>query len=285
MANAPSLSPLLTKYRKFSLESGNAIHQWHTDTPRGLLLLQHGFGEYTERYVRSKAGFIPKLNASGFEVWALDLQGHGDSPGDGCLINVELATQDHVELRRRAAAQGLPLFLFGHSLGGLITAGSAVHDPLGIAGIILCSPGFPAQTTPVLVEMALRLLSWLVPHAPIPKARTPADRLVHSTEQARLIEADPKLLKGQVSFLSAATALRTSKMVWASLKQWRTPTLVIHGTDDITIDPKTSAHFVEMIASSDKTLYLDEGGYHDLLCDRNSQKIVELISQWLNVRL
>ncbi|RSM07023.1 hypothetical protein CEP52_005406 [Fusarium oligoseptatum] len=112
---------------QFVLTSGASAHKWQCDSPRAILILQHGFGEYAERYVVSHSQLIPKLNTARFEVWALDLWGHGTSPGDRGIVDVEMAVKDHLEMRRRADARGLPVFLFGHSLGGLITAASVAE--------------------------------------------------------------------------------------------------------------------------------------------------------------
>ena len=73
--------------------------------------------------------------------------------------------------------------------------------------------------------------------------------------------------------------------VWSSLNQWRAPSLLIHGTDDVVIRYRTSKLFVDMIVSKDKALHLDEGGYHELLCDTHSEEIAKPITQWLIVHV
>ena len=276
---------LFIEHEQFTLESGSAVHKWVIGSPRGLLLLQHGFGEYAERYVDSHSAFVPRLNALGIEVWAIDLQGHGSSPGNGSTIDVKSAVDDHIQVRRQARASGLPLFLFGHSLGGLITAGSTAHDTPGISGVILSSPAFAAPETPKLVEGTLELLAWIAPSMSLPKPRTQASKLVHGAERIKSIEDDPKLLRGQISCMSATTVLRMSRFIWSTLDQWRVPTLVLHGTSDVAARFEISERFVGMIASLDKLLHLDGGGYHELLCDSHSEQVLEVIIQWLNAHI
>lgn len=278
-------SNLSENHRQTTLASGIVIHKWPIDSPSAIVILQHGFGEYAERYVASHARLIPRLNAVGFDVWAMDLEGHGRSPGNGCMLNLEVAVQDHIHMRHLAATQGKPIFLLGHSLGGLITAISTIREPSGICGVVLSSPAFPAQDTSLVVEGALGLLAWIAPRSSLPKARTPASQLVHGADQAQLIENDTMLLKSQISYSTTVSALRLSRELWNGSNQWRLPSLVIHGTDDVAIRYETSRVFLDMIVSKDKTLHLDEGGYHELLCDTHAEEIAKLITQWLIAHL
>ncbi|CVK94630.1 uncharacterized protein FMAN_03652 [Fusarium mangiferae] len=129
----------------FDLPSGVFVHRWLCDSSRAIVILQHGFAEYAERYVWSHAKLIPVLNAQGFEVWAMDLWGHGRSPGNRGVVDVQKAVDDHIQIRHRAATLGLHVFLFGHSLGGLITAASAARDASPPNdGVVLSSPALPA---------------------------------------------------------------------------------------------------------------------------------------------
>ena len=126
-------------YRSEALGSGAVMHSWSVAAPRGVVVLQHGFAEYAERYQEQPA-LIPQLGAAGFDVIALDLWGHGRSPGRRGVTNVRLAVDDHLEVRRRAALGGVPVLLVGHSLGGLVTACSVRASPVELSGVVLLSP-------------------------------------------------------------------------------------------------------------------------------------------------
>ncbi|KAL6415875.1 acylglycerol lipase [Ilyonectria robusta] len=265
-----------------ALPSGASVHKWSSGSPLAIFILQHGFGEYAERYISSHSELIRKLNAKRIDVWAMDLWGHGSSPGTRGKVHVGKAVQDHIQLRHQAIEQGLPVFLFGLSLGGLVTAGSVTQDSSRVDGIILCSPSLPL---PMLGQGAIGLLARLMPAVEVPKPRTPTDKLFRDAEQIRVAEADEVLFKGRISLLLAATALNVGTTVWDEVGQWRAPTLVIHGTSDVAAPVETSKKFVEEIVSSEKTLHLVEGGYHELLNDLNPDKIVQLILRWLEVHL
>ena len=280
-----SCPPRPETHERFALPSGASAQRWLCDSPRAILVLQHGFGEYAERYIWSHCQLIPKLNAARFEVWALDLWGHGTSPGDRGMVNVQLAVEDHVQMRHQAAARGLPVFLFGHSLGGLVTAASALTDSSsGNDGIILSSPALPSTMT-APGEYAVRLLAHLVPGARIPLPKSPLEELCHDAEQVRLANEDQTMYKGQISFLVAATALREARRIWTSLGQWTKPTLVVHGTSDSWTQSRQSEHLVQGIVSADKTLHLVEEGYHELLNDKNCEDTLQVILGWLESRV
>ncbi|RSL42602.1 hypothetical protein CEP53_012106 [Fusarium sp. AF-6] len=217
---------------QFVLTSGASAHKWQCDSPRAILILQHGFGEYAERYVVSHSQLIPKLNAARFEVWALDLWGHGTSPGDRGIVDVEMAVQDHLEMRRRPDTIGLPLFLFGHSLGGLITAASvAENSSYHTNGVILSSPAL-TEGLPLPAEDLVHLLAYFMPTTQVPTPKASVDDLCSDPDQARLTAEDKSKYKGQISFLVASSALRVARRLWARCDRWTQPTLVIHGTSD-----------------------------------------------------
>src|SRR5690606_26355767 len=100
-----------------------------------------------ERYVARYHALVPQLLRIGIDVYAFDLRGHGRSPGERAIIDVREAVHDHLAARRALHAQSLPVFLFGHSLGGLVTAASVARDPSGVRGVVLSSPFLVADAS------------------------------------------------------------------------------------------------------------------------------------------
>lgn len=212
------------------LESGTVVHHWRPERPVGTVVLQHGFGEYAERYVEQYAHLVSRLLDAGLEAWALDLWGHGRSPGRRGVASVRLAVLDHLAVRRLAAASGLPVLLVGHSLGGLVTAASAARDGSGLAGVVLLAPALERPAPPV-VRRVLGAVAAVAPTLPIPRRRRPVSELSTDPTVGRRARADQRMHGGQVSVLLAATALDEASFLWAALPAWRVPTLAVHGTD------------------------------------------------------
>ncbi|KAL1892119.1 hypothetical protein Sste5346_007274 [Sporothrix stenoceras] len=276
-------------YDRFTIPPENVVvHKWLCDaktTPaRAVLILQHGFGEYAERYLTSHYEMIPKVLAEGFEVWALDFYGHGRSPGDRGIVDVTMAVRHHLEVRKRAAERGLPIFLFGHSLGGMVTSGSVSSSPDGIAGIVLSSPAF-APPMSGLGQAALKLVASIIPSWQVPMPRAPIEELCHDQEQVRILIEDPMKHKGKISFLVASTAVEVCNNVWNKVDTWTAPTLAIHGTADSRAQYLHCQTLIEKIASQDKELFSVDGGYHELFNALEPRETFQHVLDWLHRHL
>lgn len=297
-----------------TLPSSTTAHNWKPpgpNPPRAILILQHGFGEYAERYVKSHSRLILRLTEWNIEVWALDLEGHGPSAGEKRrgVVDVRRAVRDHawlVGFVSRTAEDNAtamttatepsstssngnnkpPIFLFGHSLGGLITAASASAlfsasassspktlnndhgNQLHINSVILSSPVFPLHSCHwlliLLASLILRVLMFLFPYTQVPFPDLPADTLCGDEEQARLTAGDPMIYHGQISWTVAATAVDVIRDIWRAIRRgvWcvkSDPTgqdgeevgvLVVHGRGDRWADWRGSKAFVEGVQRS-----------------------------------
>ena len=267
-----------------SLPSGAVVHSWTAASPRAVVVLQHGFGEYAERYVEQYAGFVPRLLGAGFDVWALDLWGHGRSPGRRAVTSIGSAVHDHLAVRRLATRSRRPMALVGHSLGGLVTARSTLADPAGLAGVVLLSPAL-SRPEPVAVRRMLGAVASVAPWVPVPRRRRPVAELSRVAAVGERAAADPLMFDGQVPVLTAATALDQAELLWTELGDWRVPTLVLHGTADTYTDPEGSRDFVAGIAAADAALHLFEGAFHELLNDVCADEVAGLVMGWLEAHL
>jgi acylglycerol lipase len=264
-----------------NLQSGVVLHTWRVKHPRCIVILQHGYGEHAERYVDGHCELIQHLNKRGFEIRALDLWGHGHSPGIRGATDVAKAIRDHLELRRDAKREGLPLFLLGNSLGALVTAGSVVADPSMVDGVVLMSPPFPGQVSS-LVRSVLATAATILPNTSLPTSRSPPSALSRQPDMLLPTETDPLMVKRQIPFLLATTALDTGQAIEKGLKDWHVPTLIMHGTADKAANPAGSKHFIEVIGSSDKTLRLFDSGLHELLNDIDREEALQEILTWFD---
>ena len=247
-----------------------------------MLLLQHGFGEYAQRYVERYGALVPHLLRIGVSVHAFDLRGHGRSPGRRALTDVEQSVEDHLAARRLLAAQPLPVFLLGHSLGGIVTTTSVVRDASGVSGVVLSSPAILVSAN-ALTRLFVRLASAVAPALPV-KFLSPTG-LSRIPEEVQAFVADPLIYHGGMPARLAASILFTSRENWARYPAWALPTLVLHGTADTITEPEGSRRFVDTISSPDKTLHLVEGGYHELLNDLGAEATLRVVIAWLERRL
>ena len=262
--------------------SGLRGYLWRSKRPVAALLLQHGFAEYAERYVRQYGGLIPKLQAIGFDVYALDLAGHGDSAGRRGMVDVRQAVAQHTAARR-AIGSDQPLYLLGHSLGGLITAASVVSSPSMVAGVVLTSPALLFKTS-ASSRLTARILCRLTPGLPLVPAQPP-DGLSAVADQISALADDERMYHGRVPALTAWSAVEVSETGWGRYRSWTTPTLIMHGDADTYADPKGSALFHGLISSSDKQWIDVPEGRHELLNDVGGDRDIRIILKWLSGRL
>ena len=105
------------------------------DKPKAVVALIHGLGEHTGRYAHVGAALTEK----GYALLGFDLRGHGKSGGPrGHLPSSEAFMTDIDRFLEETAERypGLPQFLYGHSLGGLLVLNYALRRKPRLAGVI-----------------------------------------------------------------------------------------------------------------------------------------------------
>ncbi|WP_425229340.1 lysophospholipase [Sphingomonas sp.] len=257
-------------------------YRWPAAAPRARLLLQHGFAEHAGRYVAHHNGLIPALTAAGFDVHAFDLTGHGRSPGPRGLVDIG-AMAGALTAARAGPPASLPLFLFGHSLGGLVTALSVAREPEGLAGVVLSGPLLPFDASPLLRGFS-RLLAAVAPRATVAKLGAPSGVSRIAAEVLAYVD-DPLVCRVPVPARLGASALAAGREVKAAFGRWRAPTLVVHGAADSYTDPKGSEALVAGIAAADKELMLVPDGRHELLNDLPRDAVLAKVTGWLAAHL
>lgn len=189
-----------------------AYHMQPATTPgRAILLISHGLAEHSRRY----EAFATAMAAEGFHVYAWDHRGHGETTAPDAPIGrfalkdgVRLIIDDLMAVREHALSKhpGIPVILFGHSMGGLIALNAAVDHPRDFNGIAVWNsnfnPGLAGRAAQglLLAERALKgsdtpsgLLPRLTFHAwgnSIPDHRTPFDWLSHDPAEVDSYIAD-----------------------------------------------------------------------------------------------
>ncbi|GAA1996608.1 alpha/beta fold hydrolase [Microbacterium pumilum] len=273
----------------WDIGTGVAGYVWRAESPRGVVLFQAGWGDYAERNVQDSAGLFTHLLANGFSVYAFDMWGSGRSPGPRTITGADHAIRDHLTARAAIAGSrdgGLPLYLAGHSFGGLVTISSALDNPEGIAGVILLAPGVKYVASEPLLAFA-RLAGFFAPTAKL--AAVPAAAVADGTEgitrdrvALAKLENDPRIVTGaRMNMLTAGTAGTRSARNWSRYQELTMPLLVIHGTADTSTDPDGSVELVAAASSADKQLILIPDARHDLLDDLDATEVRTDVLAWL----
>jgi acylglycerol lipase len=270
-------------YPAWDLDLDVAAFLWRAERPKANILLQHGLGEYTTRYVHQYSELIPKLNELGFNVYGFDLPGHGYTKGVRGLVDLNQAVEMHLKARA-AIPNDLPLFLLGHSLGGLVTIGSIMKQQEGLAGAVVSSSAMQKPSS-VFERTLAAMMVKLKPAGPMPLPRPGTEALTRDLELIKLIDADPLMDTGKAKNLVAKTTLDVSDQVWKWAANWTLPVLFIHGDKDTSTDHRNSQALFKAISARDKNLLVYPGGYHELLNDTIKDEVLPAVLGWLRTRL
>jgi acylglycerol lipase len=270
-------------YPAWNLDLDVAAFMWPAENPKANILLQHGLGEYTTRYVHQYSELIPKLNELGFNVYGFDLPGHGYTTGVRGLVDLNQAVEMHLKARA-AIPTDLPLFLIGHSLGGLVTIGSIKKQQEGLAGAVVSSSAMQKPSS-VFERTLAAMMVKLKPAGPMPLPRPGTEALTRDLDLKKIIDADPLMDTGKAKNLVAKTTLDVSDQVWKWAANWTLPVLFIHGDKDTSTDHRNSQALIKAISARDKNLLVYPGGYHELLNDTIKDEVLPAVLGWLRTRL
>ncbi len=254
-----------------------------TQTPvRGVVVITHGIRDYALRYQR----FADQLTKQGFAVFAQDLRGHAHSGGDRQRFDSMarmVADTDMIVNEAKLRYPSLPVYVYGHSLGGLITTEYALDHADKLSGVILSGAalkrphsvsGFSAGVARILASMAPGLKVVQVDTSEFSK-----DKSVMAA-----LTADTLISHDKLPAATAAASLSAIADVQQRMGQLKLPLLVMYGTSDSVNPIEGSQALIQAAASSDKTLKTYAGVYHDMLNEPERDQIATDIVAWLIAR-
>jgi alpha-beta hydrolase superfamily lysophospholipase len=255
---------------------------WRPKTaPRAVLAICHGVNSHSGQYEWPGEQFA----RSGLSVYALDLRGRGRSDGD--RFYVEDISEYVADLSgligvAKAREPDLPVFLLGHSAGGVVSCVYALDHQSEIAGLICESFAYQVPA-PDFALAVIKGVSHLAPHAMVLKLHM--EDFTRDPEALQRLREDPYTLNEVQPTRTVAALVRADERLKREFPQITLPVFILHGTADKATKPQGSEFFHETAGSKDKTLKLYEGHYHDLLADIGRERVLADMQAWIDARI
>jgi acylglycerol lipase len=254
---------------------------WVPDEPaRGTIIVAHGYAEHSGRYTHVAEYFVHQ----GYAVYSFDQRGHGQSSRSdrGYFDRFETLCDDlrrYVEWVRTQERMG-PLFLVGHSMGGMLSLYYAIRHQAMLKGMVLSGPYLAReQDEPALVRAFLRLLSRIAPKTGV--------RLIDSSTISKDLavvqayESDPNNYRGQILARAAAEWFAVTPYIIGNLQRITLPILILHGEADRLVSPACSQLIYDRIGSPDKSLKFYDGLYHEIFNEPEKARVLADVWVWL----
>lgn len=258
------------------------FRSWHpTGKPRGVVAICHGVNSHSGYYLWA----AEQLVASGLAVYALDLRGRGKSDGERFYlesINDYVSDVHSLVKLAKSRESGLPVFLLGHSAGGVVSCVYTLGHQAELAGLICESFAFQVAA-PDFALAVVKGLSHIAPHAHVLHLKN--EEFSRDSNVVRAMNDDPLIANETQPTKTVAELVRADERLKREFSLITLPVFILHGTADKVTRPGGSQLFYDTAGSSDKTLKLYEGHVHDLLNDFDKEVVMADIKRWIDARL
>lgn len=249
--------------------------------PRAVVVICHGVNSHGGQYLWPAGELVKK----GHAVFALDLRGRGKSDGERFYVDDiadYVADVAGVVKIAKARHPGLPVFLLGHSAGGVVSATYTLDNQAELAGFICESFAFQVPA-PGFALAAIKGLSHFAPRLPVLKLKN--EDFTRDPVALAALNADPLIAHEIQPAATVAALVRADERLREEFPKITLPVLIMHGTADKATVCEGSQFFHDTAGSADKTLKLYKDHFHDLLADTGKEGVMADITAWIDARL
>jgi acylglycerol lipase len=248
---------------------------------RGNIIIVHGYGEHAGRYQHVATYFTEQ----GYAVYAADLRGHGRSRGKiaGYFPSIDTLRHDlHevVEWARNHHPQR-PVFMIGHSVGGLLALHyTATYQPF-LKGLVISAPyvNTEQEITP-FQRFAVRQVAQFAPKLGVTN-KVNSQWLSKDPAVWNAYDSDPYVYHGKVPAHVAVELVEAGDAIRAELSKIALPVLILQGRQDELAKPHWAQYIYENIASPDKQIKIYEGLKHEILNEPEKARVMADIWVWI----
>lgn len=263
--------------------SSNYYQGWIPDgNVKAVLLIVHGVGEYCGRFSNVVNYFVPL----GYAVYGLDHIGHGKSDGQREVIKQFEDFTEPLNVFYKMIKEwqpGKPVFIYGHSLGALITLFYLLDHQGDFKGAIISAPPvkIPDNISPVTVTIG-KILATIAPRTGLIGLDTSG--LSHDEEVVKAYNADPLVFHGKITASISGGMLRAMLRVNEEAGEISLPLFILQGGADKIVDPSGAKLLYDKAGSNDKTLRIYDNLFHEVHNEPERVTMFNDLQAWLTAR-
>lgn len=250
--------------------------------PRATLINLHGLGDHSGLYP-SIAAHFPVRN---FAVYAYDMRGNGRSPGQRAYLRHwdEYRNDLHAFIQQvRIWQAGSPIFVLGHSLGGLVVLDYAIHFPAELSGVIAAAPPLGRVGVPPLLMALGKVMSRIWPRFSL-EVGMDLSGLSRDPAVIQTVLSDPLFHRRGTARLSTEVTAAIAR-VQSRARDLAVPLMILHGSADRMVPPDGSREFFQKVRHPIREFREYPGAYHGLFADWDQTRVLDDVERWLSVRL
>ncbi|MEM7358046.1 MAG: lysophospholipase [Pseudomonadota bacterium] len=263
-----------------STENGLYYRHWPASNCKGVVVLVHGLGEHCERYNAIAAA----LNNAGYALCSMDLPGHGQSEGvRGHIDRFEDYRNAALTLHEKASAwyPDAPVFLLGHSMGGLIATHILLDHQSLFQGALLSGAAIQSPQEPPGWQVAIiKGVATIAPKAGM--LVLDASGISRDEKVVETYMNDPLVNKGKLSARFLVEMFNTMEECRTRAGEIILPIRIMHGGEDVMTAPEGSQLLFDSISSEDKEIEIYDGLYHEIFNEPEAEDIYAQVIAWLD---
>jgi len=248
--------------------------------PKAMLLIVHGLAEHSGRYMNVVNHFLPL----GYAVHGFDHPGHGKSDGTRVYVKRFEDYTDTLKIYFDRLQPGKPVFLVGHSMGGLIGAVYLLDHQRELTGAVLSGPAVkvPDQITPAILLMG-KTLSALMPRFGL--LGLEAEGICRDPAVVQAYINDPLVHRGKTTARLAAEMLKAMQQISAHGSEITLPIMIVQGSADRLVDPAGARMLYDGVSSADKEIKIYEGFYHEVFNEPERERVLGDVERWIEAHV
>ena len=254
-----------------------------TGKPKAILCLVHGLSEHSGRYEHvGKA-----LNEAGYALFGFDLRGHGKTGGQrGHMPSLDVALADIHQFIgfQKANFPDTPLFIYGHSFGGLLALAYILEHRDLLSGAVVTSAALHAQVLEKKnADKLVRFMGSLFPTLAVPAVFIDPKEISRDSAVVEGYVSDP-LVHTKGSLGLGGVIVAAIEFCFAHARELTVPLLLMHGAEDQITNPRGSEDFAKRITETneDVTLKLWDGLRHEIHNEPEQDDVFQFMIEWLD---